>query len=149
MLLLAATQFSLTNSSFELYLAGCKGDCPGCHNPELKAFTGEPVTMDTYRQLDRKIQDHRDLIDQVWILGGEPLDSDHRDLARLLQYIDERFRLPIWLWTRYEIGDVPQAILRYCTMVKTGMYRKDLLTDCNIQAGIKLASSNQKLWRFR
>jgi hypothetical protein len=81
------------------------------------------------------------------IFGGEPLDNDHDELLQLL--FDLRgLNKKIWLFTRYEFDELPKFILDLCDYVKCGRYLEDLKTDNNIMFGIKLASSNQKIYKL-
>lgn len=147
MLLMAASQYSLTSKTLEIYLGGCLGHCENCHNPELKNFVGDPLTQEIYQGVLTKIQADPDLIKNIWILGGEPLDSDHDELFDFLNQLNRDVTVPIWLWTRYELEQIPQKIVDCCTYIKTGPYLENLKTDNNIHYGIKLATSNQKIWR--
>jgi hypothetical protein len=49
----------------------------------------------------------------------------------------------VWLYTGYELSEIPGYILRHCHTIKTGRYRQELATP-----GARLASSNQKFWRW-
>ena len=147
MLLMAASQYSLTSKTLEIYLGGCLGHCENCHNPELKNFVGDPLTQEIYQGVLTKIQADPDLIKNIWILGGEPLDSDHDELFDFLDQLNRDVTVPIWLWTRYELEQIPQKIIDCCIYIKTGPYLENLKTDNNIHYGIKLATSNQKIWR--
>lgn len=140
-----ACEYSLKHKALELYVAGCKGPhCPGCHNPETWSFDqGVPFDTVTKVEIETKIKDFAHLIDHVWVLGGEPLDQDHKALEELLSFL-RGFR-PVWLFTRHELDEVPESILRHCSYVKTGRYDKDKLVDDNIQFGVQLASSNQMI----
>ena len=110
MLLMAASQYSLTSKTLEIYLGGCLGHCENCHNPELKNFVGDPLTQEIYQGVLTKIQADPDLIKNIWILGGEPLDSDHDELFDFLNQLNRDVTVPIWLWTRYELEQIPQKI---------------------------------------
>ena len=77
------------------------------------------------------------MIDNIWILGGEPLDNNILELLDLLNIIYKTNKI-IWLWTRYEIEEIPEDIIEYCNYIKTGEYVPELSVDDNIQYGIKL-----------
>lgn len=143
---IAATQYNLQNKAFEIYLSGCKGSCKNCHNPELKDYEiGEEIDFDYIQlKLFPKIIEFENIIDSIWILGGEPLDQDLYRLDFLLSHIKIK---PLWLFTRYEIDSIPGSIKQYFNYIKTGSYIEELKTDKNIVCGINLASGNQKLYK--
>lgn len=145
---IAATQYSLNTKSFEIYVAGCSGNCKGCHNPELKDFNvGQHMTTDGLKRMVQKIQEFDTLVDNIWVLGGEPLDQDLDDLKILLESI-QRINKPIWLFTRYDLSNIPKDIKLLCDYIKTGAYLPELLSDDNTQFGITLATSNQKIHKI-
>lgn len=142
---IAATQYTLKYKSFELYLSGCDGICgKKCHNKELWDFNlGKPYQQETYKII-HKVKEFDNLIDNIWILGGEPLLQNHDELLNLicdLKTTDKK----IWLWTRFEIDDIPQKIKEQCDYIKTGRFIEELKCDNNIQYSIKLATRNQKI----
>jgi anaerobic ribonucleoside-triphosphate reductase activating protein len=144
------TQYTLETNSFEIYVSGCRGNphCTGCHNPESWDFNlGHEYNMKYYLSIKSKIIMFNSLINNIMIFGGEPLDNDHDELLQLL--FDLRgLNKKIWLFTRYEFDELPKFILDLCDYVKCGRYLEDLKTDNNIMFGIKLASSNQKIYKL-
>lgn len=146
---IAGTQYSLNTKSFEIYVSGCKGSCRGCHNPELKDYDiGQPLTKELLQNIVAKIKDFDILIDNIWILGGEPLDQNLDELEWLLKELSKAGK-PIWLFTRFSITEVPDNIKQYCDYIKCDPYIEELKTDDNIQYGIKLATSNQKIYKLK
>lgn len=145
---IVSTQYNLQNKTLEIYLSGCYGDCYNCHNPELKDFNMGNYYSDDLPKIIQKIYEFDSLIDNIWILGGEPLDQDIQELNSLLKYLI-RTNKKIWLWTRYEIKKVPENIIKYLNFIKTGKYIEELSTNDNIQYGVKLASSNQKIYKIQ
>lgn len=145
-----STQYTLSNKALEIYVAGCNGQphCPNCHNPMSWNFDlGEEFTDKWLGDnISSKIKSFGDIINNIMIFGGEPLDQNHAELERLLSYLDE-FELPIWLFTRYDMQYIPCFVQEYCTYIKCGRYIESLHTDNNIQYGIKLATSNQKIYK--
>lgn len=140
-----ATQYSLTSKSLDIYVAGCNGNphCVGCHNPESWSFNqGELYTEEYFNNIQTKVQDFDILIDNIMIFGGEPNDQNHDELLHFLIDI-KSLNKKVWLFTRYGITDVPKFELSLCDYIKSGSYMPELITDDNIQYGIKLATSNQ------
>jgi len=146
---LASTQYTLEHESFEVYLSGCCGNCFGCHNPLLKDFNiGELIGQDCINSLINKVTNNSLLIKKIWILGGEPLDQPLDELVSLLIKLKETNK-ELWIWTRYDYQFVPEEIVELCDYIKCGMYMEELRTDDNIQFGIKLATSNQKIYKTK
>lgn len=136
------TEFSLSHRAYEIYLAGCRGPhCPGCHNPETWDFNaGFPADL-YLGAIGRTLAQAGDLVKNIWILGGEPLDQDLRELEGLLLDLKVYGR-PLWLFTRKSIVEVPSSILGLVDYVKTGPYVADLPSD-KVMYGVRLASDNQ------
>ena len=144
-----ATQYTLSTKSLEIYVAGCNGQphCKNCHNPESWNFNnGDLYTKDYLSAIKEKIADNPLLIKNIMIFGGEPLDQNKSELFFLLKDL-KLFNLPIWIFTRYDITEIYDFVKEYCDYIKCGRYIEELKTDDNIQYGIKLATSNQKIYK--
>jgi anaerobic ribonucleoside-triphosphate reductase activating protein len=143
-------QYTLKHKSLDIYLAGCCGSphCEGCHNPESWDFNnGEQYNKQYFdKKIRQKISDFNNLIDNIMIFGGEPNDQIEGDLHSLLTDL-KVLNKHIWVFTRYDIKEVPTFELELCDYIKTGRYIPKLTTEDNIQYGIKLATSNQKIYR--
>ena len=89
------------------------------------------------------------MIKRIFILGGEPLDQDHSELIKFLDsiYTDVVLAndIELWLFTRYEINQVPDEFKNIFHYIKTGPYREELTVTDNISYGVRLATSNQKV----
>lgn len=145
-----STQYTLSTKSFEIYVAGCKGQphCKNCHNKVSWNFNiGEEYTQDYYiKYIKDKVLKYDNLIKNIMIFGGEPLDQPLDKLLEMLNDI-KLSNLPIWLFTRYSIDEVPISIKEYCDYIKCGRYMEELKCDDNIQFNIKLATSNQHIYK--
>ena len=146
-----STQYTLKYKSLEIVVSGCLGDngkhCVGCHSPETWNFDiGEDYNI-KMPNIISKIHKANELIDWIWVYGGEPLDNNHEDLIDMLDQLKQTNK-PIMLFTRYSFEDVPEYIKDFCDYIKCGAYREDLKTDDNIQYGVKLATSNQKIYKL-
>lgn len=145
-----STQYTLSNKALEIYLAGCSGNphCENCHNPLSWDFNlGEEYHVGYFNNnIRNKVNQFNDLIDNIMIFGGEPLDQSYDYLTDML-YDLKSLNKSIWLFTRYNIEDVDIVIKNYCDYIKCGRYIESLRTDTNIQYGIKLATSNQKIYK--
>lgn len=138
-------QYNLNRKTLEIYLSGCLGYCPGCHNEELWDFSIGYDYRDSIDKIKKKIE--TGLVESIWILGGDPLDQNWIDLKDFIKKIKE-LKIEIWLWTRYELESIPDDILCLCDFIKTGDYKKDLQSYIDEKTGIELASTNQKIIRL-
>ena len=142
-----STQYTLKYKSLEIVLSGCSGNhCSGCHSPETWDFNVGTNYKQLVPKILKKIEESKELIDWVWVYGGEPLDNNLSELEDLLEEIKSK-RKPIVLFTRYSIDDVPDDVKELCDYIKCGAYKKELTVDDNIQYGIKLATGNQKIYK--
>ena len=81
------------------------------------------------------------------VFGGEPLDQPYVDLKRLIEFL-KTTKKTLWLFTRYSLEEVlSNTIFSSFDYIKCGCYNQNLITDNNIQYGIKLATSNQKIYK--
>lgn len=142
---IAGTEYNLNHKALEIYLAGCKGPhCAGCHNPYLWDFN-VGIEWAAYKAiLEEKLNIGFGMIDQIWILGGEPQDNE--ELNTLLKFLAE-YGKTIVLFTRYN-NLAPWVDSSHLTYVKFGPY------DCFGEAyeepvlGLTLASRNQYIRRI-
>lgn len=153
---LLGTQFNLQNKAYEIYLAGCDRTphCEGCHNPESWDFNnGEKIDDDKYNSIISEIKKFYNLIENIWILGGEPLDQNVNELLRLVEKIREDVpNIKMWLFTGYTMIDLIDKIgtknKSLFDFIKCGAYIKELTQDNHIEYGVKLATSNQHIYKI-
>lgn len=148
---IVSTQFTLSNNSLEVYFSGCYGNCKNCHNSEIKSFDIGDDYKNVYPKLSAKIKNYDDIIKQLWILGGDPLDQDKDKFKSFLEQLKKDFpNKEIVLFTRYELDDVADFVKENCDFIKTGVYEETLpVTNPkeNIEQnyGILLATTNQRV----
>lgn len=143
-----ATAYTLKYKSLDIYISGCSGNphCRGCHNPESWSFENGDMFNEQYMlKIEKKIFEFDNMIENVMIFGGEPLDQNLEELESLISNLAKIKN--IWLFTRYDLKEVPRNISKHCSYIKCGRYEEDLKTDDNIQFGISLASSNQNIYK--
>jgi anaerobic ribonucleoside-triphosphate reductase activating protein len=143
-----ATAYTLKHKSLDIYISGCNGSphCKGCHNPESWSFDNGDVFDKQYMlKIKKKIFEFNNMIENVMIFGGEPLDQNLKELEALVLNLAKVKN--VWLFTRYDLDEVPKNISKYCSYIKCGRYEEGLKTDDNIQFGISLASSNQNIYK--
>lgn len=143
------TQYTLNMKAFEIYVSGCIGNphCKGCHNPESWDFSaGDSYDEKFESKIKTKINEFHNLIENIMIFGGEPNDQNHDELKHMLEFL-QQFNLPIWIFTRYSLDEIPDFEKDICEYIKCGSYQPELTCDNNIQYGIKLATSNQHIYK--
>lgn len=138
------SQYNFKTESMELYLTGCFGICKGCHNPELANFKNG-LLLDRERLESIIDKCNNNLVKNVMLMGGDPLDQDYEELNVLLEILKKRVGKPIWVWTRFELEEVPKFVKDKCDFIKCGRYIEVLKTDKNVCLGIPLSTSNQKI----
>jgi anaerobic ribonucleoside-triphosphate reductase activating protein len=146
---IVSTQYNINNQSLEIYIAGCNANpkCKNCHNPELWNYDIGTPYIDWFNVIQNKINEFPTIINKIMIFGGEPLDQDINELKILLQFL-QTLDKEIWLFTRYEFDEIQESIIKLCHYIKCGKYIPELKTDTNIQYGIKLATSNQQIYKI-
>jgi anaerobic ribonucleoside-triphosphate reductase activating protein len=142
--------FTLKYNSLDIYLAGCNATpkCTNCHNPELWGFLKGKNYKEHYNNIEEKINDYPDLIDNIMLFGGDPMDQDMTSLIDLIQFLNQ-FDVDLWMFTRYKIDQIPKYIRNELDYIKTGRYLPEYKTDDNIQYGMELATSNQKVHKIK
>ena len=146
-------EYNLFTDSFDVFLSGCKPPhCEGCFNSELWEF-GKGVTAQLFTSHFRtRISLFKEFINNISILGGEPLDNDIDDLVMLIKVL-RTFSEPnvpdlkYWLYTRYLLFDIPKKVKDLFDYIKCGRFEINQTTEDNYQYGIKLASSNQNIYK--
>jgi anaerobic ribonucleoside-triphosphate reductase activating protein len=144
---IASTQYSIIYNSFEIYLSGCMGNpkCEKCYNKELWDFSiGENYTKEYFDKIKKKINRFDKIINNIFVLGGEPLDQEKEEFLVLINNLKSMNKM-LWLFTRYELKDIDKNILNLFDYVKTGKYIPNLASENNLKYEIKLATSNQTI----
>lgn len=143
--------YSMATQSMDIFFSGCRmgSHCPGCHNSEAWDFNVGSDWTSWITKIKNDICTFGGMIKRIFILGGEPLDQDHSELIKFLDsiYTDAVLTndIELWLFTRYEINQVPDEFKNIFHYIKTGPYREELTVTDNISYGVRLATSNQKV----
>ena len=142
---ISGLQYNLNRKTLEIYVSGCDRGCKGCHNPDLWDYS---IGKD-YKYYIKKIEEElkSGLINEFWVLGGDPMDQNLNELCYLLAYLFSTGR-KIWLWTRYPFETIPEEVKQYCAYIKTGEYIEDDKSYVDEETGVELASSNQKIHKL-
>lgn len=144
---IVTTQFTLSTSSLEIYISGCSlPHCEGCSNPELWEFGSDNNYLEKFEEIKKKTEEFDNLINNIILVGGCPLDQNLKELMGFLKKLNT-LNKKIFLFTRYDLGEVPYRIRRLCDYIKCGKYIPSLTVDDNVIYKIKLATSNQKIYK--
>lgn len=131
-------QFNPYNKpTVEVYVAGCYGVCKNCHNPQLHNFNiGKKFDYGCLGYL----KEREDFFEVISLLGGEWVDQNQIDAKAVIMLLKNIFKnKEFWLFTRFEINEIPEWYKGVFDYIKTGAYVEELR-----QEGFP-ASSNQKL----
>ena len=141
------TQYSVSGKYLEIFLTGCKrtNKCKGqCHNSSLWEFNQGTDWGFWKDKITNKIKEFSDVIDYVFVTGGEPLDQDEWELVDLFIFLKTRNK-PIVLFTSYSFKKISDKVKMFVDYIKCEPY----LTDRQEKdVGIcVLASDNQILYK--
>lgn len=110
------------NCRFVIWVQGCSIRCKGCWNAEMWGF--EDKTILSVQELLSKIENEKELIEGITLLGGEPLDQ-FEEVTELLQKC-RKIGLSTMLFTGYEMEEITQKkmtyILENTDILVTGRY---------------------------
>jgi anaerobic ribonucleoside-triphosphate reductase activating protein len=105
-----------------IYFQGCRFNCKGCHNKELQSFSSGNIytTEDFIEEFNR----YKNFYDSVVFLGGEPLEQ-----KEVVLEICQKLDTEKWLYTGYELDEIPQEIRDECDIIIAGRYKEELRTE--------------------
>ena len=146
----AHIEYSISTRSLDIFSIGCDGSCKGCFNQEIKDWNIAGISTD--KVISKVLQlgtKYGNLIDRLILVGGDPVDAYNRYPDEYSAFIEgiRTLNKPIFLFTRYELKEINKNLLGKVDYVKTGAYIPELTTDNNIQYDIKLATSNQRIYK--
>ncbi len=115
---------NLDGISADIFLRGCKAPhCPGCHNTELQNFVENNKSLE---DIISSLKPHSEGFSVITIMGGEPLDSNHDMLLKLLTNLRLEFpEKKLALYTGYGLSTVIEMskdILEQLDYIKCGRY---------------------------
>ena len=124
-----------------IYCAGCRHQCPGCHNPQSWAFgVGEDRSTDDLLQ-----EIMSDPFADVTFTGGDPL-FQAEGFAELAAHIKAKSDKTIWCYTGFLYenllhDDKAQRLLQYIDVLVDGPFVQSLRNEDLLFRG----SSNQRI----
>ena len=141
---LVSTQYTLKHKAFEIYFSGCTIHCKGCHNPELWDFNKGTLLDEREKwKIFKKIRENIKMINEIWFLGGEPLDQNSDEFNSFLHGLKSLFPyLTFVLFTGYSFKDIDKDNFQRFDIIKFGNYEENE----RVEDGF-LISKNQKIWR--
>ena len=140
--------FSMATKSYDIFFSGCAAEerCKDCHNPEAWDFNCGKDWRYWVFKITEDSRQFGGMFDKFFILGGEPLDQDRDQFVLFLNFL-QNLGKEIWLFTRFEMDEIPAELKGRFDYIKTGRYLPELSTTTNIQYGVRLATSNQEIWK--
>jgi anaerobic ribonucleoside-triphosphate reductase activating protein len=109
-----------------IYVAGCKHNCPFCHNPQSHDFNGGK---------EYEVEDLVDIVladefADLTLTGGDPMFQVDAVLE-LCKKIKEKSKKSIWLYSGFTIDQIAQTrylakILPYVDIIVDGRYVHEL-----------------------
>ena len=126
--------------AFTIWFSGCTQKCSGCYNTRLwnknsgKEHDSDTVVFTICSQCEKTD------INDVVLLGGEPMEQDSTQLINLVSKL-HRFGYRIWMYTSWDFDNIPMNIKEHLYTVKCGRFDESLKCD-----GIP-SSTNQKFYR--
>lgn len=107
---------------FVIWVQGCSVRCKGCWNTEMWSF--ENKTILNVEELLCKIDNEKDTIEGITLLGGEPLDQ-YKEVSELLVK-SKANGLSTMLFTGYEMNEISDksTLFENTDILITGRYDK-------------------------
>ena len=99
--------------SVSIYFTGCEFNCKNCFNKELQDFNyGYIYSISKELEIFKYIEDNVDYIDNLAILGGEPLHPTNINTTRgLVSMFKHKFPdKKIWVWTGYNYDTIQKEL---------------------------------------
>ncbi len=125
--------------SLVINVSGCPHKCEGCHSQYLWEYKGNYISED----FNNILNFYDGMITCVCFMGGE---QNVDELESYLKYVKE-YGLKTCLYSGCDSIEEIATLLPYLDWIKVGRYEESLRTDNNIQYGIKLATSNQHIYK--
>ena len=148
----AHIEYSIQTKSIDIFNIGCDANpkCSGCCNSEL--WDWNHIGLNTTQVVGKVVSlvtKFDKLVDRIILVGGDPVDAYNRYAADYLSFISQikTLRKPLYLFTRHELNDIDPILLSVVDYVKTGAYIPELTCEDNICENIKLATSNQTIYK--
>ena len=126
MLTIIGSQLNPAHDALEIYVSGCRRNCPGCHNPEAQAF-GKGKSARLWMN-ESRYKFATGTFSRVWLLGGDLMDQAPHEAHEFIRDLRKAMKpgMELWLWTGHGLDDIPLRLRYEFDWIKTGDYREDL-----------------------
>ena len=120
-------------------ISGCPHHCKGCHSQYLWEYEGDnllPINMINI------INKYKNYISCVCFMGGD------QNIEELTQALKTCKNLGYKTCLYSGASEISIKILKYLDWVKLGKYDKKLESNNHIEHGVKLATTNQHMYKI-
>ena len=141
-------EYSINTSSLDIFFAGCNNRCTNCYNPNLMSFENGSEHTLWFPKIKHYLKENNKLIKRIFLVGGSVNHQNSYELEIFLHFLREecnKYNILIYAFCGEEINNVQEVLKKYCDRIKTGAYIPEMKCENNIQEGIKLATSNQRV----
>lgn len=121
-------------------ISGCPYHCEGCHSQYLWEYEGDnllPINMINI------INKYKDYITCVCFMGGD------QNIEELTEALKTCKNLGYKTCLYSGASEVSIKILKYLDWLKLGKYDKKLESNNHIEHGVKLATTNQHMYKIK
>lgn len=121
-------------------ISGCSYHCEGCHSQYLWEYEGDnllPINMINI------INKYKDYITCVCFMGGD------QNIEELTEALKTCKNLGYKTCLYSGASEVSIKILKYLDWLKLGKYDKKLESNNHIEHGVKLATTNQHMYKIK
>lgn len=119
-------------------ISGCPYHCNGCHSQYLWEYRGDNLI----ENMERIINKYNGYITCVCFMGG---DQNVNELIEALK-ICKNMGLKTCVYSG--ASKIAISALQYLDWIKLGRYEERLKSDNHIEHGVKLATTNQHMYRI-
>lgn len=142
-------EYSIATRSLDIFFAGCNNRCEDCFNPHLMSFSNGTEASLWLSKIEHYLKEYKSLINRILLVGGSPNHQPSEDLEVFLKSLGSMLPsdIDLYAFCGEELSGVNEVLKKYCDYIKCGAYIPSLTCDNNIQYGIKLATSNQKIYK--
>jgi hypothetical protein len=149
---IAHIEYSICTKSLDIFVSGCKPPyCQGCCNPELISFKNGKGWLYVVGKIRKYLIEYDTLIDNIFLVGGS---FNHQDVEQVEDFLNmftehtDAFKnKKIWLFAREELDEIQDIFKEKCHYIKCGAFIPELRVPCHIQEGVRLATSNQIVYK--
>ena len=120
-------------------ISGCPHHCEGCHSQYLWDYEGDNLLP---INIINVINKYKDYITCVCFMGGD------QNIEELTQALKTCKNLGYKTCLYSGASEVSIKILKYLDWIKLGKYDKKLESNNHIEHGVKLATTNQHMYKI-